>query len=249
MFSPWGLLGSLYGRDPSLAHVPALGLAVVLLALGVGQTYHMMLKATERQYGFAGDATRWEFAADGLVYRLTAPDGTLRHEARSRWSWFKAVSVDVTGLRLYRAVSIESYFIPVSGFAQPGQDAGRALQALRPRTNSDYFEGVTHSICTLEFVPHRPLYDKFVDFLKEMDGTADVLNDNRPRQIEFNRLNLTYTVMSKRKLHTLVDEHLVNGWDDPRMPTLCGMRRRVTHPRASACSSTASVTPSLMYIK
>ena len=97
---------------------------------------------------------------------------------------------------------------------------------------SDYFEGVTHSICTLEFVPHRPLYDKFVDFLKECDGTADNLHDNRPRQIEFNRLNLTYTVMSKRKLHTLVDEHLVNGWDDPRMPTLCGMRRRGYSPES-----------------
>ena len=97
---------------------------------------------------------------------------------------------------------------------------------------SDYFEGVTHSICTLEFVPHRPLYDKFIDFLKEMDGTADNLHDNRPRQIEFNRLNLTYTVMSKRKLHTLVDEHLVNGWDDPRMPTLCGMRRRGYSPES-----------------
>ena len=97
---------------------------------------------------------------------------------------------------------------------------------------SDYFEGVTHSICTLEFVPHRPLYDKFVDFLKEKDGTDNVLNDNRPRQIEFNRLNLTYTVMSKRKLHTLVDEHLVNGWDDPRMPTLCGMRRRGYSPES-----------------
>ena len=97
---------------------------------------------------------------------------------------------------------------------------------------SDYFEGVTHSICTLEFVPHRPLYDKFIDFLKESDGTSDNLNDNRPRQIEFNRLNLTYTVMSKRKLHTLVDEHLVNGWDDPRMPTLCGMRRRGYSPES-----------------
>ncbi|MGN0221203.1 MAG: glutamine--tRNA ligase/YqeY domain fusion protein [Prevotella sp.] len=91
---------------------------------------------------------------------------------------------------------------------------------------SDFFEGVTHSICTLEFVPHRPLYDKLVDFLKEYKGEVDNINDNRPRQIEFNRLNLTYTVMSKRKLHTLVDEHLVNGWDDPRMPTVCGMRRR-----------------------
>ena len=97
---------------------------------------------------------------------------------------------------------------------------------------SDYFEGVTHSICTLEFVPHRPLYDKFIDFLKESDGTSDNLSDNRPRQIEFNRLNLTYTVMSKRKLHTLVDEHLVNGWDDPRMPTLCGMRRRGYSPES-----------------
>lgn len=98
---------------------------------------------------------------------------------------------------------------------------------------SDYFEGVTHSICTLEFVPHRPLYNKFVDFLKEYDGTAEQgLNDCRPRQIEFNRLNLTYTVMSKRKLHTLVDEKLVNGWDDPRMPTLCGMRRRGYSPES-----------------
>ncbi|WP_289300338.1 glutamate--tRNA ligase family protein, partial [Xylanibacter muris] len=91
---------------------------------------------------------------------------------------------------------------------------------------SDYFEGVTHSICTLEFVPHRPLYDKFIDLLKEYEGEAGNITDNRPRQIEFNRLNLTYTVMSKRKLHTLVDEHLVEGWDDPRMPTVCGMRRR-----------------------
>ena len=87
---------------------------------------------------------------------------------------------------------------------------------------SDYFEGVTHSICTLEFVPHRPLYDKFVDFLQEKEGQTDY----RPRQIEFNRLNLTYTVMSKRKLKALVDEGLVDGWNDPRMPTVCGMRRR-----------------------
>jgi glutaminyl-tRNA synthetase len=97
---------------------------------------------------------------------------------------------------------------------------------------SDYFEGVTHSICTLEFVPHRPLYDKFIDFLKEMNGETSNMHDFRPRQIEFNRLNLTYTVMSKRKLHTLVDEHFVTGWDDPRMPTLCGMRRRGYSPES-----------------
>ena len=97
---------------------------------------------------------------------------------------------------------------------------------------SDYFEGVTHSICTLEFVPHRPLYDKFVDFLKEKDNQMDNLHDNRPRQIEFNRLNLTYTMMSKRKLLALVEENLVSGWDDPRMPTLCGMRRRGYSPES-----------------
>ena len=83
---------------------------------------------------------------------------------------------------------------------------------------SDYFEGVTHSICTLEFVPHRPLYEYFV---KELADETYC-----PRQIEFNRLNLTYTVMSKRKLLQLVKEGLVAGWDDPRMPTLRGLRRR-----------------------
>jgi glutaminyl-tRNA synthetase len=93
---------------------------------------------------------------------------------------------------------------------------------------SDYFEGVTHSICTLEFVPHRPLYDYFIDLLKE----GKDLDDHRPRQYEFNRLNLTYTVMSKRKLLALVNEHLVDGWDDPRMPTICGLRRRGYSPEA-----------------
>ena len=93
---------------------------------------------------------------------------------------------------------------------------------------SDYFEGVTHSICTLEFVPHRPLYDFFIDELKE----GQDLQDHRPRQIEFNRLNLTYTVMSKRKLLALVKEGLVDGWDDPRMPTVCGLRRRGYSPQA-----------------
>ena len=93
---------------------------------------------------------------------------------------------------------------------------------------SDYFEGVTHSICTLEFVPHRPLYDKFIDFLQEKEGQ----NSYRPRQIEFNRLNLTYTMMSKRKLLALVEEKKVSGWDDPRMPTLSGMRRRGYSPQS-----------------
>ena len=89
---------------------------------------------------------------------------------------------------------------------------------------SDYFEGVTHSLCTLEFEVHRPLYDWFIDQFKD--------SDYRPRQIEFNRLNLTYTVMSKRKMLQLVQEGLVSGWDDPRMPTICGLRRRGYSPDA-----------------
>lgn len=89
---------------------------------------------------------------------------------------------------------------------------------------SDYFEGVTHSLCTLEFEVHRPLYDWFIDQFKD--------SDYRPRQIEFNRLNLTYTVMSKRKMLQLVQEGLVSGWDDPRMPTICGLRRRGYSPEA-----------------
>ena len=92
---------------------------------------------------------------------------------------------------------------------------------------SDYFEGVTHSICTLEFVPHRPLYEYFV---KELAG--DTVDEYCPRQIEFNHLNLTYTLMSKRKLLQLVKENLVSGWDDPRMPTLCGLRRRGYTPQS-----------------
>ena len=77
-------------------------------------------------------------------------------------------------------------------------------------------------MCTLEFVVHRPLYDLFVDWVK--DGKD--LDDNRPHQYEFNKLNLSYTLMSKRNLLTLVKEGLVDGWDDPRMPTICGFRRR-----------------------
>jgi len=89
---------------------------------------------------------------------------------------------------------------------------------------SDYFEGVTHSLCTLEFEVHRPLYDWFVDQL--------ATSSYRPHQYEFNRLNLTYTVMSKRKLLQLVKENLVDGWDDPRMPTICGLRRRGYTPES-----------------
>lgn len=92
---------------------------------------------------------------------------------------------------------------------------------------SDAFEGITHSICTLEFEDHRPLYDWVLD---NTDYGAEVLG--RPRQIEFARLNLTYTVMSKRKLRELVEGGYVRGWDDPRMPTISGLRRRGYTPEA-----------------
>ena len=89
---------------------------------------------------------------------------------------------------------------------------------------SDFIEGITHSLCTLEFEIHRPLYDWFLDQIVE--------GDYRPRQIEFARLNLSYTVMSKRKLLQLVEENIVNGWDDPRMPTISGLRRRGYTPKS-----------------
>ena len=88
---------------------------------------------------------------------------------------------------------------------------------------SDAYEGITHSLCTLEFEDHRPLYDWFLDQLEP---------EHRPRQIEFSRLNLAYTITSKRKLKMLVDEGIVSGWDDPRMPTISGMRRRGYPPEA-----------------
>jgi len=111
----------------------------------------------------------------------------------------------------------------------------RILHATHPRTGDkwciyptydwahgleDSIEGITHSICTLEFENHRPLYDWFLDRL----------GIHHPRQIEFARLNISYTVMSKRKLLQLVMEDLVNGWDDPRLPTICGLRRRGYSP-------------------
>ncbi|MCX7987575.1 MAG: glutamine--tRNA ligase/YqeY domain fusion protein [Bacteroidales bacterium] len=91
---------------------------------------------------------------------------------------------------------------------------------------SDYIEGITHSICTLEFEVHRPLYDWFLDQI------LDDPNGYRPRQYEFARLNLSYTVMSKRKLLELVQGNYVSGWDDPRMPTICGLRRRGYTPES-----------------
>ena len=94
----------------------------------------------------------------------------------------------------------------------------------------DYWEGVTHSLCTLEFVSHRPLYDLFVDWAKECAGDDKPMDDNRPRQTEFNKLNLTHILLSKRNLLMLVNEGVVTGWDDPRMPTISAFRRRGYSP-------------------
>lgn len=112
---------------------------------------------------------------------------------------------------------------------------------------SDYLEGVTHSLCTLEFVEHRPLYDLFVGWMREWIADCGskaesgsqlaVLNSqlstfSGPRQTEFNKLNLNYTLMSKRNLLALVQNGMVSGWDDPRMPTICGFRRRGYSPES-----------------
>ncbi len=122
----------------------------------------------------------------------------------------------------------------------------RILHADHPRTGSkwciypmydfahgqsDWVEGVTHSICTLEFEHHRPFYDWLIDTINGLGGAPKGI-PYRPRQYEFARLNVTYMMMSKRKLLQLVQEKLVSGWDDPRMPTLCGMRRRGFTPEA-----------------
>ncbi len=120
---------------------------------------------------------------------------------------------------IYRIMHVEHYhtgnqwcIYPMYDFAHPIEDA---------------LEGVTHSMCTLEFEVHRPLYDWVIDRMQEMGMLVQKNGVTvRPQQREFSRLNLTYTVMSKRKLLQLVDQNRVAGWDDPRMPTLCGMRRR-----------------------
>ena len=126
---------------------------------------------------------------------------------------------------IYRIMHVPHYhagekwcIYPMYDFAHPIEDA---------------FEGVTHSMCTLEFEVHRPLYDWVIDRMDEM-GLLVVRNGTkiRPQQREFARLNLSYTVMSKRKLLQLVQEKRVDGWDDPRMPTVCGLRRRGYTPEA-----------------
>ena len=133
------------------------------------------------------------------------PDGSHTLKARIDMS---SPNVNMRDPVIYRSVCAHHHRTGDDWCIYPMYDWAHGLE--------DSIEGVTHSICTLEFENHRPLYDWFLDQLGIF----------HPQQIEFARLNLTYTVMSKRKLLQLVQDGLVNGWDDPRMPTICGMRRR-----------------------
>jgi hypothetical protein len=129
VFSPWGILSVLLGWDSLLARAPALLLFLLLLALFAAQTYPAMLQGNARRYAFAGDTACWEASAQGLHYRVVAPDGRVRHEARSHWSWWSALSVGPTGLRLHRPGSVESYAIPVQAWQGGTPDAQARQQA------------------------------------------------------------------------------------------------------------------------
>ena len=134
------------------------------------------------------------------------PDGTLCLRAKIDMA---SPNMHLRDPVIYRIMREPHYLTGDTWVIYPMYDFAHPLE--------DAFEGVTHSLCTLEFEVHRPLYDWVVE---QLDLPV------RPRQFEFARLNVSYTVMSKRKLLELVQLKLVNGWDDPRMPTLCGMRRR-----------------------
>lgn len=129
LLSPWGILSVLSGWGRFLSFAPALPVFLLLLAVFAAQTYPSMLQATQRRYAFAGDQARWEAGPDGLRYRVAAPDGSVRHEARSQWSWWSVLSVDPTGLRLHRPGSVEPYAIPVATWQADTPDARCKLQS------------------------------------------------------------------------------------------------------------------------
>ncbi|MCO5061108.1 MAG: glutamine--tRNA ligase/YqeY domain fusion protein [Kiritimatiellae bacterium] len=141
------------------------------------------------------------------------PDGSLCLRAKIDMA---APNIHLRDPVLYRIMREHHYLTGNEWCIYPMYDYAHPLE--------DAFEGITHSLCTLEFEVHRPLYDWVVDQLENFPA--------RPRQIEFARLNLSYTVMSKRKLLELVQKKLVSGWDDPRMPTISGLRRRGVPPEA-----------------
>ena len=192
--------------------------AVRLIKKGLAYVCDLPLEEWEK---YRGDSTRPGIEPPGrkrsieenldLFARMRAgefPDGAMVLRARIDLA---SPNINMRDPALYRIRRVHHFrhgdkwcIYPMYDFAHPLEDA---------------FEGVTHSLCTLEFEIHRPLYDWVLDSL-------DYKVDERPRQIEFSRLNITDTVMSKRKLLQLVTEKHVSGWDDPRMPTICGLRRR-----------------------
>src|SRR6267154_5116018 len=151
--------------------------------------------------------------------RRTPTNIAARRTALARTVRFEIVQLKKISMRdplLYRIRHAEHHHTGAKWCIYPMYDFAHCL--------SDYIEGITHSICTLEFEVHRPLYDWILDHLD--------LPRPLPHQYEFARLSLGYTVMSKRKLMQLVNEGLVSGWDDPRMPTISGLRRRGVTPQA-----------------
>ena len=192
--------------------------AVKLIKKGLAYVCDLPLEEWEK---YRGDSTRPGIEPPGrkrsveenldLFERMRKgefPDGAMVLRARIDLA---SPNINMRDPALYRIRRVHHFrhgdkwcIYPMYDFAHPLEDA---------------FEGVTHSLCTLEFEIHRPLYDWVLDSLDYKVG-------ERPRQIEFSRLNITDTVMSKRKLLQLVTEKHVSGWDDPRMPTICGLRRR-----------------------
>lgn len=126
VFSPWGAMVGLFTLNLREVHASMLILAALMLLLGGANTFHAMHAATARQFAFAGDSVYWRFTPHGLSYRVTGGDGVVRHGADSQWSWFKAMAVDATGLRLFRRGTAESYFIPAAALDEPGQNARSA---------------------------------------------------------------------------------------------------------------------------
>jgi len=189
-----------------------------------GKAYVDSLSADEiRQYR----GTLTEPGKDG-PYRNRSADENLRLFERMRQGEFEegahvlrakidmaAGNINMRDPVLYRIMKVPHYRQGPKWVIYPMYDYAHPI--------SDALEGITHSLCTLEFEDHRPLYDWFLDNLPVSD---------RPEQIEFARLNLSFTVLSKRKLLTLVTDKIVSGWDDPRMPTLSGFRRRGYTPEA-----------------
>jgi glutaminyl-tRNA synthetase len=210
------------------------GYAVALIEKGLAYVCDLSPEDTDRYRG-APDRpgkdspfrTRTVAESLDLFQRMKAgefPDGARTLRARIDMA---SPNVWLRDPILYRIRHAEHHHTGAQWCIYPMYDFAHCL--------SDYLEGITHSICTLEFEVHRPLYDWILENL----GLPRPL----PHQYEFARLSLGYTVMSKRKLLQLVNEKIVTGWDDPRMPTISGLRRRGVPPEACAISPITSASP------